>query len=131
MKEYPFHTDPRSVADDGDELAIQTRLRNRLRMLAPTMRLVAVPNAGKRTAWAAMKAKQEGMAKGFPDLIALAPGFSAYLEIKDRKGTLAPEQIDTLNFLHRCGFPCGMFRSVDSAIAFLRDAGAPIAEQAA
>lgn len=128
---YQFHTDPPAVADPGDELSIQVRLRARCKMLAPRMRLIAVPNAGKRTAWAAMKAKQEGMAKGFPDLIAIGPDFIAFLELKDRAGSLAPEQIDTLNFLHMAGFPCGCFRSVNTAIAFLIDHGAPFMAAAA
>ena len=123
---YLFHFDPPAVADPGDELAIQVRLRARCKMLAPAMRLVAPPNGAKRTAYAAMKAKAEGMAKGFPDLSAIGPDqFIAFLEIKARGGSVSPEQIDTLNFLHRCGFPCGVFRSVDTAVAFLIDAGAP------
>ena len=130
---YLFHCDDRSVADPGDELAIQVRLRSRMRMLAPGVRLVATPNAGKRTAWAAMKAKAEGLSKGFPDLnviwsngqgVNAVPGI-AFLELKDRNGSLSAEQIDWLNFLHQAGFPCGCFRSVDTAIAFLRAAGAP------
>lgn len=130
---YLFHVDPRSAADSGDELAIQVRLRARVKMLAPRVRLVATPNAAKRTAWAANKAKAEGMAKGFFDLTALwsngwgpnaIPGV-AFLEIKDRNGTLKPEQIDWLNWAHQAGFPCGVFRSVETAIDFLRKSGAP------
>jgi len=130
---FLFHCDDRSVADPGDELAIQVRLRSRMRMLAPGVRLVATPNAGKRTAWAAMKAKAEGMAAGFPDLnviwsngqgVNAVPGI-AFLELKDRNGSLSAAQEDWLNFLHQAGFPCGCFRSVDTAIAFLRAAGAP------
>jgi hypothetical protein len=128
-----FHIDPRNVADPGDELAIQVRLRARMKMLAPTVRLVAPPNAAKRTAWAAMKAKAEGMSPGFCDLIALwsngtgeaaVPGV-AFLELKARAGSLAPPQVDWLNWLALAGFPCGCFRSVDSAVAFLRQHGAP------
>ncbi len=122
---YIFHHDERAVADDGDELGIQTRLRARCKMQAPSMRLVATPNAGKRTAWAAAKAKQEGMAKGYPDLNAFWPGGFAVLEIKDRTGALSPDQVEWLNYLHRCGIPCGCFRSVDTAIAFLVQHGAP------
>jgi hypothetical protein len=122
---YIFHCDLPAVADPGDELAIQVRLRARCKMLAPTMRLVATPNGAKRTAYSAMKAKAEGMSKGFPDLNALAPNFNAYLEIKARAGSLSTEQVEWLNFLHRCGFPSGCFRSVDTAVAFLIDAGAP------
>jgi len=130
---YIFHVDDRSVADPGDEMAIQVRLRSRMKMLAPSVRLVATPNGMKTTAWSAMKAKAEGMSKGFPDLNALWSNGSgeaalpsiAFLEIKDRLGTIKPEQIDWMNWLHLSGFPCGVFRSADSAIDFLRRAGAP------
>lgn len=134
---FLFHVDPPSVADSGDEIGIQTRLRSRMKILAPTVRLVAIPNAGKRTAWAAMQAKREGLAKGFVDLQALWEPQAqnergiAFLEIKDRKGSLTPEQITWLNWLHQAGFPCGCFRSADTAVAFLRDAGAPFMAEAA
>ncbi len=133
MSKFLFHCDDRSIADIGDEQSIQVRLRSRMKMLAPTVRLVATPNGMKTTAWSAMKAKAEGMSKGFPDLNAIwsngrgemaVPGI-AFLELKDRNGTLKPEQVDWLNYLHLAGFPCGMFRSADSAIAFLREHGAP------
>lgn len=136
---YLFHHDPRSVADGGDELSIQIRLKSRLRILAPGIRFVATPNAGKRTAWAAMKAKAEGMHAGWPDITALwhngvgpaaVPGI-AFLELKARDGALSVPQIDTLNWLHNAGFACGCFRSVDTAIEFLRQAGAPFMMAAA
>lgn len=128
---YQFPYDPPAAADDGDELSIQTRLRQRLRMTAPGLRFVATPNAGKRTFAAAARAKQEGMSAGFPDVSVIWPGGIAFIELKQRKGSLKPEQIDWLNFLHNAGHPCGCFRSVDSVIAFLRSAGAPIMERAA
>lgn len=128
---YLFHHDERAVADAGDELSIQVKLRSRMRILAPAVRLVATPNAGKRTAWAAMKAKAEGMSKGFCDLTALWAGGVAFLELKDRNGSLSPEQIDWLNWLHQAGFPCGCFRSVDTIVAFLERNGAPMMRAAA
>ena len=136
---YLFHVDPRSVADSGSELEIQSRFRARMKMLAPRVRLVATPNGGKRTAWAAMKAKAEGMAKCFPDLTCWwSNGIGdnaipevAIIEFKDRDGPLAPEQIDWLNFLHRSGFRCGVFRSADTALAFMRHSGAPFMQEAA
>lgn len=131
MSDYLFHVDPPSVADPGDEFAIQVRLRSRCRMLAPTLRLVAVPNGGQRTAWSAMKAKNEGLAKGFPDLLALWDGGEAYLELKDRKGQLSSDQIGWMNWLHQSGKKCGCFRSVDTALAFLRAAGAPFMDMEA
>lgn len=125
---FPFPYDEPSVADSGDEIAIQTRLRSRIRMLgAGKVRAIAFPNAGKRTAWAAMQAKREGMASGIPDLeVKAAPGLTAHLEIKARTGSLSTDQVNWLNWLHSAGFPCGCFRSVDTAIIALRKWGFPL-----
>ena len=56
------------------ELAEQQALRKRLYYTAPTVQIVAVPNAARRTQWEARRAKQEGLAAGFPDLMAIWPG---------------------------------------------------------
>lgn len=130
---YLFHYDRPAVADQGDEIAIQTKLRRELRMLNPKVRLVAVPNGANRTEWEKLKASREGMARGFPDLVALAaPGLVAFLEIKAKTGPLSDDQVSWLNFLYWAGFPCGCFRSVGTAIAFLKAHGFPLdAAQAA
>lgn len=125
MAEYLFHVDEPAVADPGDELAIQVRFQSKLRHQMPRVRFVAVPNGGQRTVWSAMKAKQEGLARGFIDGLCIWPGVTAYLEFKTRNGVLTPDQVDWLNFLHRGGHPCGCFRSADTAIDFLLRAGAP------
>lgn len=130
---YPFHVDPASVADTGSEIDIQARFRARMRSLAPTVRCAAVPNAGKRTGWAAQQAKKEGLASGYPDIVVTwcngqganaIPGV-AWLEFKTKTGTVEENQFDWLMHLHNCGHHVGVFRSVETAIAFLRKAGAP------
>lgn len=131
MSSYIFPYDMPAMADNGDELSIQVRLRARLKLVAPRVRFVATPNAGKRTFGAAARAKQEGMSAGFPDANVIWPGGIAFLEIKQKRGSLSPAQIDWLNWLHNAGFHCGCFRSVDRMIDFLRAAGAPIMERAA
>ena len=126
MTEYPFHVDPRNAADQGSELAIQSRFRSRMKILAPKVRLVAVPNGGQRTAWAAMKAKQEGMSAGFEDMIAMAPGgLIAFLEFKAKDGSLSEQQLDWLCWHHRADFPCGVFNNPMSAMRFLHQQGFP------
>lgn len=121
-----FHIDPPSVADAGDELSIQVRLRKELKKRAPGVAFVAVPNGAQRTAWAAMKAKQEGMAAGFPDALILWKGGYAFPEIKTRTGTLSDQQHIWLNYLTNAGHPCGVFRSVATCLAWLASLGAPI-----
>lgn len=107
------------------EIKIQTLFRSRCRMLCPAVSIIAIPNAAKRTQWAAQRAKREGLATGFPDLMALAPSKVAFLEMKSAKGRLSDNQADWLDRLHGMGFPCGVFRDPDKAIQFLRDHGFP------
>lgn len=129
---YLFHCDEPKVADSGAEIDIQVRLQVRIKKIAPTVRLVAVPNGMKTSAWGAMQARREGMSSGFPDLVAIGPknGLVAFLEIKARAGSLSDTQIQWLNFLHMAGFNAGCFRSVDTAVQFLRDAGFPFSDDA-
>lgn len=129
---YLFHCDPPSVAEFGlAEIDIQVRLQVKIKKLAPAVRLVAVPNGMKTSAWGAMQARREGMSGGFPDLIAIAPtgGLIAFLEIKARAGVLSDTQIVWLNHLHNAGFACGCFRGVETAIQFLRKLGFPFIDQ--
>ena len=132
---YIFHMDAKSVADEGDELSIQAKFIGRMKNLAPGVRIVATPNGGNRTAWEKMRAKREGMWRGWPDVAcywsngidaSAVPGW-AHIEFKAGNGSLSLDQIEALNWLHRHGFPCGVFRSVETAIAFVRRQGAPFA----
>lgn len=117
---YPFHVDPRNAACDKDELGIQVLFRSRMRMLAPGILLVGIPNAGRRSAWEQRQRSKEGLTPGFPDMIALHDGRSAFLEFKTGTGTLATAQIDMLNTLVRLNFVVGVFRSADTACDWLR-----------
>lgn len=113
------------------EADLAQALRKRIYYTAPQVKLVAVPNAAKRTPWAVRQAKKEGLAAGFPDLIALAPGGKvAFIELKSPKGRLTPNQSEWLALLGDMGFPVGVFRDVETTIAWLRCNGFPIREAA-
>jgi hypothetical protein len=107
------------------EIELVTLFRSRCRIMCPRVSIVAVPNAAKRTQWAAQRAKREGMQTGFPDLMALAPGLIAFLEFKTAKGKLSDNQAEWLDRLHEMRFPCGVFRDADAAVEFLRAQGFP------
>jgi hypothetical protein len=114
------------------ELAEQQALRKRLYYSAPSVMVVAVPNAARRTVWEARRAKQEGLAAGFPDLMAIWPGGIAFVEMKRVKGgTVSDNQREWIERLQGYGFPAAVCRGADAAMAFLRDAGAPIRERVA
>lgn len=114
------------------EADLSQALRKRLYYAAPQVRLVGVPNAAKRTPWAVRQAKKEGMATGFPDLIAFAPGgLTAVMELKTPKGRLSENQAEWLEWLSDNGHPCAVIRSVEEGVAFLRKLGFPVREAAA
>lgn len=114
------------------ELQEQQALRKRLYYAAPQIKLVAVPNAARRSQWEANKARQEGLAKGFPDLAAIWPGGGiAFIEMKAKTGRVSEHQQEWLDRLIAYGFRAAVCRSADAAIAFLRECGAPVREVAA
>lgn len=117
---------------DRSEIAIQTLLRSRARIQCPAVALVAVPNAAKRSQWAAQRAKREGLATGFPDLLAIGPGGRvAFIEIKTRTGRLTECQQEWQDRLSEMGFPVTVARDPDEALEFLRANDFPFLEAAA
>lgn len=117
---FPFHVDPRNTQGPTDELVTQTTFRRRMRMEAPGVMLVAVPNAGKRTAWERRQRAAEGLTPGFPDMMALFDKTALFLEFKSGTGALSNVQIDCLNRLAAQGFAVGVFRSADTATDWVR-----------
>jgi hypothetical protein len=108
------------------EIEIVTLFRSRCRIMCPGVSIVAVPNAAKRSQWAAQRAKREGMAAGFPDILCFwkGPGVAA-IEFKAHAGKLSANQIEWLDRLAEIGIPATVSRDADHAVEFLRQAGAP------
>lgn len=124
-----WHLDPKD-SDPRDELARQAAFIRDAKIICPGVDIIAVPNAGKRTRWAAAKAKREGLTAGALDLIATWRGGGiAFLEFKSAKTMPDANQRDRLNMLVRQGHRCGVFRQEKSALEFLRQCGAPFIDQ--
>ena len=117
---YVFHIDPRNAQGPKDELGEQVRFRTQMARNAPSVLLVAIPNAGKRSAWEARQRAREGLVKGFPDMLAMHGGRTLGLEFKSGTGQPSDAQIETLNKMHRLGFPVGIFRSAETALDWTR-----------
>jgi hypothetical protein len=119
-----WHIDPKDKDPRPEEKRQVAFLRD-ARILCPAVSIFAVPNGGKRSQWAAMKAKREGMRAGVLDLVCTWPGGVAFIEMKD--GTSMPDenQRERLNLLTRQGHHCGVFRQERSALDWLRSVGAP------
>lgn len=110
----------------ASEIEIVTRFRARVKILCPAVSVVAIPNGGKRTVGAAVRAKREGMSAGFPDVLCFwkGPGIAA-IEFKAAKGRLSDNQAEWLDRLTEMGIPATVSRDPDHALEFLRAAGAP------
>jgi len=126
--DLPWHIDPKDK-DPRPEEKRQLAFLNAVRIMCPAVAVFAVPNGGKRSQWAAMKAKREGMKAGVLDLVCTWPGGVAFLEFKN--GTDMPDanQRDRLDLLTRQRHHCGVFRQEASALRYLRGWGAPFIGQ--
>jgi len=113
------------------EIDIQSAFRGRLRYIAPSVVMVAIPNAGKRTVWQQRQVKREGISSGFPDCICMWPGGIAFIEFKTPKGRISDNQREWLDRLTGWGFRASVARSADEAFDFLRECGAPVVGRAA
>lgn len=122
---------PIEAADWSEESEVRRVIafRRTVRLHAPALSVVAVPNAANRGQWAINQAKKEGAAWGFPDLMVLAPGKVAFIEFKAGRTKPAAHQVEWLNKLHRLGFPCGVFRTSVGAMRFLREHDFPVGDQ--
>lgn len=119
------HIDPRDrfpLPEEDRQAALLSELRRR----APGVTVWAVPNGGKRTRWAASKAKREGMRKGAPDLTITWNRGVAFVEMKNGTDKPDADQVLLLNALYRAGHHVGVFRTAASAVAWLIERGAPI-----
>ncbi len=97
------------------------------RYIAPTVDIVAVPNAGRRTRWEAMQRKREGMTAGALDYFLTWPGGGiAFIEFKDGRGMPDDNQMRRLDMYVRQGHLCGVFRTGESAWGWLERVGAPV-----
>lgn len=76
----------------------QTAFVNWFKLQFPHVRIAAIPNGIRSSIRQAVKAKRDGMSKGFPDL--MIPAWNLYIEMKRIKGgVLSPEQKDWHNYL--------------------------------
>lgn len=114
------------------ETSLRVRFRARVQIHCPAVRIVGVPNAGKRGLWAQNQARKEGLSAGFPDDLCLwKPGRAALIEWKTAAGRLSHNQEDWLAWLVGADFPARVCRDADEGIEFLRECGAPFITVAA
>lgn len=80
----------------------------------PTVKVAAIPNGIRSSIGAAVKAKREGLSKGFPDLFIAR--WKLFIEMKRKKGgVVSKEQREWLTYLEDCGFTCKVCRGFEEA----------------
>lgn len=97
----------------------------------PEVIVFSITNEGARGVFHGKRLKQRGLLPGAPDICVLWNGGWAFIEFKGwaangTPGKLSTAQIETCNRIHRNGTPVGCFFRADSALAWLRELGAPI-----
>lgn len=98
-----------------------------MRRTARACRVVAIPNAGRRTRWEAGKRLKEGMARGEPDIaVTWADAPTARIEFKNGRDMPDTDQVEVLNWYHMRGHPVAVCRTAEGAMAWLRSIGAPV-----
>lgn len=108
----------------GTESNLQQTIVSTLRVVAPDVRVAAVPNGGYRCRKTAGVLKAEGLSSGFPDLQVFDEAVTVRLEVKiaprgQWRSAVKPEQWDWLCWMHRNGHPVHVVNSVEGVMAAL------------
>jgi hypothetical protein len=117
--------------DPTSEFDRQTLFLSRLKILAPAVDALAIPNAGKSTDWERIRRFREGARRGALDLKLTwkpsKPGDRGvfFAELKAGRTMPTKDQCERLNRYYRMGHKCGVYRRPDTLLAHLREAGAP------
>lgn len=130
LTDAPWFLEPRD-RDPASEFDRQTAFLSKIHRLAPSIDVLAIPNAGKGTDWERVRRWREGARAGALDLKMTwkptRPGDRGvfFAEMKDGQKMPTKDQRDRLNRYFRQGHGCGVFRKPETLIDHLRRAGAP------
>ena len=130
-KDLPWFIEP---TDDipSPEIERQASFIKQMATLAPSVDIVAIPNAGKSSEWERIQRHKEGARAGALDLVVTweptcqGDRGVAFPEFKSGKGKPTPAQRRRLNFYFRTGHLTGVYRRPETLIEHLRERGCPI-----
>jgi len=98
----------------------QSTFVNWMRIQHPSVRFAAIPNGTRTTVGAAVKAKKEGVSKGFPDLF--IPSWALFIEFKRQKGgVISREQESWMIHLESLGYTCKVARGFEDAVSIVKE----------
>lgn len=127
-RDEPWFIEPKDN-DPASELKRQRLFLSRLKMQAPAVDAVAIPNAGKSTDWERVQRWKEGARAGALDLVITWNRGVFFAEFKDGQKMPTRAQRDRLNTYFRQCHRCGVYRNADTLLQHLREAGAPFLDQ--
>lgn len=108
--------DPNALSEHEEQVKVIAYCRNNQLL----KNVFAIPNGGKRSMVAAMRAQAEGLSSGVPDLfIPFANGkyHGLFIEMKKRKGgVVSPTQKEWLAKLNESGYLAVVCKGADEAI---------------
>ena len=78
------------------------------------IRIIAIPNGGRRSIATAARLKAEGVMPGVPDLF--IPAWRVWIEMKREKGgSVSADQKEWIAYLEECGYRCFVARGAEDA----------------
>ncbi len=112
--------------DPASEDTRQVRVVNRMKRDHRDIAVHAVPNGGRQSDWARIRAEKMGVVAGQPDLEFNWIGGGGLVEMKDGEGNPSRAQIERLNQLYRMGKNVAICRTPEGVMGRLRVWGAPV-----
>lgn len=98
------------------ETGIQEAIVGYLRLVAPQLIVLHIPNEGERSKWGHIQMVRMGLTPGAHDLLLLEePGLAYLLEVKAPDETLSQVQVDFHAECRRRNIPQAIVRSVNDA----------------
>jgi hypothetical protein len=99
----------------------QVWLINEARFRWPDLRIVAIPNAARRTRYERTKLLAEGMSAGVPDLF--IPALNLWIELKRTQGSSTSQvQKEWLAYLNQVGHKAVIAKGHEQALAYIEEA---------
>lgn len=120
----PWFIEPKDK-DPTPEFDRQVAFLSAIHRLAPSIDVIAVPNAGKASDWERVRRWREGARRGALDLVICWNRGVMFAEFKDGQKMPTRDQRERLNRYYRMGHWTGVYRKPETLIAHLRSLGAP------
>jgi hypothetical protein len=122
--DLPWFIEPKDK-DPASEFDRQRAFLSKIHRLAPSIDVLAIPNAGRGTDWQRVRRYNEGARRGALDLIITWNRSVMFAEFKDGQKMPTRDQRERLDRYDRQGHHCGVFRKPETLIERLRELGAP------